>query len=48
MLRSLVGRVGTELLAQLIAIEDTENAVCLRLQRAIRGLDSGYTATGGS
>ena len=41
LLRSLVGRSGTEPLAQLIAIADTDKVARLRLLRAIRDLESG-------
>jgi hypothetical protein len=39
LLRSLMGRAGTEPLAQLIAISDTDKVARLRLLRAIRDLD---------
>jgi hypothetical protein len=39
LLRSLVGRAGTEPLAQLIAIADAAKVARLRLLRAIRDLD---------
>jgi hypothetical protein len=38
LLRALVGRPGTEPLARLIAIADTDKVAQLRLQRAIRDL----------
>ena len=38
LLRSLVGRPGTEPLAQLIAIANTDKKARLRLQRALRDL----------
>ena len=38
LLRSLVGRAGTEPLAQLIAIADTDKVARLRLLRALRDL----------
>jgi hypothetical protein len=41
LLRMLVGRPGTEPLAQLIAIADTDKVAQLRLLRAIRDLDAG-------
>ena len=37
LLRSLVGRIDTEPLTQLIAIADTDRVARLRLLRAIRG-----------
>jgi hypothetical protein len=39
-LKALMARPGTEDLAQLIAMADTDDAVRLRLLRAIRDLDS--------
>jgi hypothetical protein len=39
-LRSLVGRRHLEPLAQLIALADTDNVARLRLQRALRDLES--------
>jgi hypothetical protein len=41
LLRSLVARPGTQALAQLIAIADTDKVARLRLLRAIRDLGEG-------
>ncbi len=41
LLRSLVGRSGTEPLAQLIAIADTDKVARLRLLRSLRDLEEG-------
>jgi hypothetical protein len=43
LLRSLVGRPGSEPLAQLIAIADTDKVARLRLLRALRGLHQDFT-----